>query len=220
LSLALWTDFCNCFIPLSIVLTAPAESAGFLTSTLLRPSYSADQVVLETFLESVNRPSADLEEVIDQAQMALRLLGDLKGVVRAIHTTMTTSDKTLKVKQDDLLSTMWARFGFIMMDKRVFRNNFELLKHLYAYHDMAKNHVETALIAVRTMDNGMKQLQKSVHKARLNHNSSSIIPVEVQVRSLTVGVEIQKAARAMAKRSRRGSKEIFEYLSIDGYQPL
>jgi hypothetical protein len=200
---------------LELIRAAPAESAGFLTSILFRPSYSVDEVVLENFLESVNGPSGDLEEVIHQAEMSLMLLGKLKVIVRAIHTTATTADKTLKVKQDDLLSTLWSRIGFNMRDKRVFKNNFELLKHLYAYHDIAKKHVEAALLALRSMDNGMKELQTSVRKPG-HHNSSSIIPAEVHVRSLTIGLERLQAGKAIAKRNQRGFREIIEHLSING----
>jgi hypothetical protein len=168
--------------------------------------------VIETFLESMDGQSAYIEEVIHQAETSLRHLEKLKGLVHSVHAQVTAADRTLEVKQHELLSTLWSRLGGNIRNKRVFKNNFELLKDLYVYHDMARTHVEAALYALRTMDNGIKELQTSVRKPGLNSNSS--IPVEVHVRSITAGLERLRAGKMAAKRNRRDYRAVVEQLSI------
>lgn len=163
----------------------------------------------------MNGQSANIEDVINQAETSLRLLEMLKDIVRAIHFSVTTVDKTLKVKQHELLSNLWSKLGGNLRDKRVFNNNFELLHHLFAYHDMVKTHVQAALFALRTIEDGIKEIQTSVHQPGIEN---STIPVEVHVRSLRIGSERLKAARTAVKRRRRqkGFKDVVNALSIEG----
>jgi hypothetical protein len=160
------------------------------------PQKPANEIVTQTFTESLSVLSASMARLILEAETSLAALEKLEETLTTFHGLLAREDKSLSAEKSELLAVLWTRLGG---NRRVLRGvdeHLHLLRELGVYRKRALVHVVAALSTLQGMSEDMEELRERVAMPEV---VGGRIPVEVHIRSIRAGVERLKEGRIKAK---------------------
>jgi len=189
-----------------------AQASPGTFSVMLRPwkPSNTQEIVLQTFSDSMNVLSLSIQKLIIEAESELVNLDRLEQDLSVIHEIISREDRTLNIARSDLLSDLWTKLGGNRKTLRGYNDNLTLLKALELYRKQALGQVMMALQALNTLSEDVEDLRERVANPAL---LEARIPVEVHMQSIRGGIQRLKESRVRAKD--RDEEETNKILNLD-----
>ncbi|KAL0579319.1 hypothetical protein V5O48_002717 [Marasmius crinis-equi] len=190
---------------------AQAKSVSRSLSLLvpfLRPN--TQEVVLQTFGEAMNVLSNTIQRLIVEAEVQLANLERLEEDLAVLHELVHREDTSISVQRSEVLSELWTKLGGNRKRIEGLDQHLFLLKNLGEYRKQALVHVVAALQTLRALSDDMEDLRERVTAPEL---VGETVPVDVHLRSISIGLERLKESRVKAKE--REEEAVRKVLQLD-----
>ncbi|KAG6832039.1 hypothetical protein H0H87_003020 [Tephrocybe sp. NHM501043] len=171
--------------------------AGVLSALAIwRSQKSTMEIINDNFNEAMRAQDRILSNLITQAKLSQGQLKRMKERLQAIRDLATRENVHIGAEHNELLGSMWTRFGSNRQDLHRYQTNLELLGNLEEYTDVAKAHIAQALTNLKTMQAQMKDLREKVSQPDI---TGAPIPVDVHIRTIMDGIKRLKEGRIRAR---------------------
>ncbi|KAG7089388.1 hypothetical protein E1B28_011077 [Marasmius oreades] len=168
------------------------------------------EVVRQTFGEAMTVLSNTIQRLIVEAEVQLANLEKLEEDLLVLHELIHREDTSISSQKSEILSELWTKLGGNKARIEVFDKHLYLLKNLGVYRKQALAHVVAALQTLRALSDDMEDMRERVTAPELVGES---VPVDVHLRSITIGLERLKESRVKAKE--REDEAIRRVLQLD-----
>ena len=170
------------------------------------------EVIMKTFEEAMSVLSANMERLIVEAEHSLHNLNTLEGKLVTLHEVVSREDSSISSAKTELLEELWTKIGGNQKGLRNFDHHLKLLKGLSVYRRQALIHVVAALETLRAMSEDMEDMRERVAAPDL---VGSKVPVEVHMKSISMGLERLREGRIRAKHLEEDA--VKRVLSMEGH---
>ncbi|KAG7097747.1 hypothetical protein E1B28_005068 [Marasmius oreades] len=168
------------------------------------------EVVRQTFGEAMTVLSNTIQRLIVEAEVQLANLEKLEEDLLVLHELIHREDTSISSQKSEIPSELWTKLGGNKARIEVFDKHLYLLKNLGVYRKQALAHVVAALQTLRALSDDMEDMRERVTAPELVGES---VPVDVHLRSITIGLERLKESRVKAKE--REDEAIRRVLQLD-----
>ena len=175
----------------------------------LKPN--TQEVILQTFGEAMIVLSSNIQRLVMEAEIHLTNLERLEESLSVLHELVHREDTSISAQKSEVLSELWTKLGGNKRRIRGLEGHLILLKNLGVYRKQALAHVVAALQSLRALSDDMEDMRERVTTPELVGES---VPVEVHLRSITMGLERLKESRLKAKE--REEEAVRKVLHLEG----
>ncbi|KAL0571604.1 hypothetical protein V5O48_010354 [Marasmius crinis-equi] len=165
----------------------------------------SSHLIIRAFSEAMDVLSIHLRRLILEAEIQLSNLEKLEEGLSLLHALVARENISVSAAKSEVLSELWTKFGGNRQVLRSYNDNLTLLKDLSSYRKQALLQVVTSLQVLRTMNDEMEELRERVAAPAQAGNR---IPVEIQLRSISTGLERLKLSKLKAKEKEEESIKI------------
>lgn len=173
-------------------------------------SRGVQDVVRDTFVETMSVLQTQIERVVVEAEFSLRALMDLEERLYTLSEFIARENGTLTEERAELLGALWTMLGGNRGKLKHMNGHLFLLSSIGEYRRRATAHVSAALQTLQGMSEDMEDLRERVAAPELVGEK---IPVEVHLKSIRSGLERLQADRDRTKE--RGEEAVRRILGID-----
>jgi len=161
----------------------------------LSNSHPTDEVVLETFLMSMDHVGNELTYLREEADESRIHLVGLQRHLNNIHTIVSLDDKGLKKAKEEVLVTLWTQLGGNRRELMEMNNSLDVLKNVGKYRERALVHVVATLETLRALKADIVELRRRVGTPKL---AGVKLPIDIQIQSIKAGMERLKEGQMRA----------------------
>ncbi|KAL0067874.1 hypothetical protein AAF712_005042 [Marasmius tenuissimus] len=194
--------------------TIEAAQANSVSRTIrllvpfMKPNTQA--VILQTFGEAMTVLSSTIHRLIVEAEVQLANLERLEEALSVLHELVHREDTSISAQKSEILSELWTKLGGNKRRIEGLDGHLTLLKNLGVYRKQALAHVVAALQTLRALSDDMEDMRERVTAPELVGES---VPVDVHLRSISLGLERLKESRIKAKE--REEEAVRKVLQLD-----
>lgn len=156
----------------------------------------AQEVALATFSTAMDMLASTVERIVLEAELELAHLERLEEHLVTIQEIVSREDASISSKEEELLASLWTRFGWNKKQLRTYERHLALLQNVSAYRSRALAHVTAALHTLGTLSADMEELRD---RAAAPEIIGDRIPAAVHMESIRGGIERLKEGRQKAK---------------------
>ena len=169
------------------------------------------EVVLETFLTSMEKTSSEMARLRNEAGISMRHLERLQEHLKVLHEIIHSDNADLTAEREEILAELWARLR--RGNKRKLQGidrNLDLLKDVNNYRKKASAHVRATIQALDILDADMENLRTRMAAPDVIGDD---IPIDVHVESIKAGVERLRERQLRARLKQ--DESIVRMLEVD-----
>lgn len=159
----------------------------------------SDKVIAESFADSLNVASTQMERVILEAEVNLANLDRLERRLITLHEIVQRENVHISDERSELLAELWTILGGNRRRVRNLDGHLYLLRSIGQYRTRALAHVVATMQTVQVMSGDMEDLRERVNAPELVGDR---IPPEVHIKSIQAGID-----RLVTKRYQAGDRE-------------
>lgn len=165
--------------------------------------------LLDQYLVHTNLISAEIASLIDEAQALLLLLQNLEDRLEVIHSISFQSQQHATASKDEILSHLWTLLGGNRAQLSKYNGHLRLLRQVGEYRSQAFAHVSGTILKLQAMGAELEELRTRVDAAGLEASvkgsgAKDVVPLEVHIESIRLGVERLEEGRQRAREVERG----------------
>ncbi|GAO52602.1 hypothetical protein SAICODRAFT_21943 [Saitoella complicata NRRL Y-17804] len=212
-----------------LALPPPQEDslAGKLKNalSLRNPADVSRTQVARIFAASMSALESSLHECITQSHTTLSTLDHLESTLQTLHTLLHTSKSHINSARADILSDLWTYLGSRTARVQLLRHreHLELLQTVEVQRRVAKGHILEVLGELEEFEAGLQVLRERVARPVVigegGPEGGEVVPVEVHVASIQMGIERLAESRVVGGRRGRvveGEREGVRVVRITG----
>lgn len=162
--------------------TAKSNSA----LSIIWPFSKSDKIITESFADSLNVVSTQMERVILEAEVNLANLDRLERRLETLHELVQRENFHISAERSELLAELWTILGGNKRRVRNLDGHLFLLRNIGQYRTRALAHVVATMQTLQIMSGDMEDLRERVNAPEL---VGERIPPEVHIKSIQAGID-------------------------------
>ncbi|BFZ64917.1 hypothetical protein YB2330_006070 [Saitoella coloradoensis] len=178
--------------------------------------------VARIFTASMSALESSLHECITQSHTTLSTLDNLESTLQTLHTLLQASKSHIKSARADVLSDLWTYLGSRTARVQLLRHreHLELLQTVDVQRREAKGHILEVLGELEDFEAGLQVLRERVARpVVIGEEGGEVVPVEVHVASIQMGIERLAESRVVGGRRGRVVRITGEEVKEGGEMP-
>ncbi|MCJ1466627.1 hypothetical protein MMC07_005247 [Pseudocyphellaria aurata] len=166
--------------------------------TPFQPLKVTEDTLLGQYVQYTRTVEQEINNLIDEAQVLLRVLQNLEDRLDVIHGITVRDDLHAQGSRAEVLSQLWTKMGGNRNDLGKFNSQLRLLGQVNTYRQSAIAHVSETMIKLQGMGAELEELRERVGGVELLGRSKGV-PLSVHIENIELGVERLEECRNRAK---------------------
>jgi hypothetical protein len=162
-------------------------SRGWLSRWLWGSTGLTQDYLLRQYLQHTSQVEEQIQRLIIEAQVLLKILEDLDSRLDVIHGVVTRDGVQVKDLREELFAQLWTKLGGNRNSVQKLDDQLRLLKSVNTYRKAAWSHVTTTLLKLQAISAGLEDLRERV--ALPETVGLEIVPLQQHIETIQLGVE-------------------------------
>ncbi|KIW08997.1 uncharacterized protein PV09_00895 [Verruconis gallopava] len=172
-------------------------SQGVLSKWLCGSSGLTQDHLLRQYLLHTSQVEEQIQRLIIEAQVLLKILEDLDGRLDVIHSIVTRDGVHVKDSRDELFAQLWTKLGGNRNSVQKLNEQLSLLKSVNTYRKAAWSHVTATLLKLQAISAGLEDLRERV--ALPETVGVETVPLQQHIETIQLGVERLERVRESSR---------------------
>ncbi|KAK0733564.1 hypothetical protein B0T26DRAFT_736478 [Lasiosphaeria miniovina] len=160
-----------------------------------QPAVFTERIVLDRYVELASLVSERIASLIEEAETVLGRLKKAEDHLELIHDLVTTSQKSVQVRRDDILWTLWTLIGVNSRPLANLNGQLALLAQVSRQRSDAVHQINELVVELGKIEASLSDLRTSVAEPGLVRGKGVEVPLSVHIETINQGVERLEAAR-------------------------
>jgi hypothetical protein len=153
--------------------------------------------LLRQYLAHTGLVEEEIQRLILEAQVLLRILEDLDNRLDVIHSVVTRDGVNVRDSREELFASLWTKLGGNRNSVAKLDNQLALLKSVNTYRRAAWSHVTATLLKLQAVSAGLEDLRERVAMPEVV--GTEVVPLRRHVETIQLGVDRLERVREAAR---------------------
>lgn len=173
----------------------------FLHPFRAHPREQTELALLNQYIAHAAAIESQLHALIEEALLLQMLLQNLDDRLEIIHSIVVRENVQITASRDDILDELWTLVGGNRRSLSKMDGQLDLLSQVNTYRMTAYAHVSATILKLQEISSGIEDLRERVSAPGNMGEGGGVVPLEVHLESIRLGVERLEGSRDTEKRN-------------------
>jgi hypothetical protein len=190
-------------------------SRGALSKWLWGSNGLTQDHLLRQYLQHTGQVEEEIQRLIMEATILLKILEDLDSRLDVIHGIVTRDGVHVKDSREELFAQLWTKLGGNRNSVQKLNNQMQLLKSVNTYRRAAWSHVTATLLKLQAISAGLEDLRERV--ALPETVGVEFVPLSQHIETIQLGVErLERVRESSRGLEMEGQRKILDQGGVAG----